>query len=286
MPVECLVCGETNARKRFTKKGRDFWRCGPCGFETQFPLPSPDELRRYYEESYGDGMYKEFVEAREIKKLTARARLDRIVPHCRAGRWLDVGCSNGVFVDVARQAGIDAEGIELAEAAVEEARRGGLPVCRGTIEQHDPNYRYDTIVAFDVLEHVLDPVSFLRAAHRLLAPGGSVVIAVPNQASLSRRIMGSRWYFYIPEEHLHYFNPSTLRRLIERCGFDARRCAVAYKYLTYGYSLVQFREYNPLLYRLLSFPARWLPRAAMEYPVPLPIGEMLMVGTRREAPAQ
>ncbi len=278
-----MVCGVPNRFvRRFTKKDRHFWRCGSCGFETQYPLPTAGELKSYYERSYEDGLYKDFVEARQIKILTARERLGQVAPHCRRGRWLDVGCSNGMFVAAARGAGMDAEGIELARPAVEEARRAGLPVHPATIEQHDPGYRYDTITAFDVLEHVLDPVSFLGAVRRLLAPGGSLAIAVPNQASISRRLMGRRWYFYIPEEHLHYFNPSTLRKLAERCGFESRRCGVAYKYLTYSYSLLQFREYNPFIHRLLSIPVPWLPRAVMERPVPLPIGEMLFIASRRE----
>lgn len=282
MPPRCVVCGAEPQRfvKRFLKKGRTFWRCGGCGFETQHPLPTPGELRRYYEQSYQDGLYRDFVEAREIKKLTARERLRQVKPYCRPGRWLDVGCANGVFVAAAREAGMDAEGIEMAAPAVEEAQKASLPVSQATIEQHDPGYLYDTITAFDVLEHVLDPMAFLRAAHRLLVPGGSLAIAVPNQASLSCRLMGPRWYFYIPEEHLHYYNPSTMRKLAARCGFESKRCTTAYKYLTFSYSLLQFREYNPWIYKLLSLLARLLPKSALEYPVALPIGEMLFVGTR------
>lgn len=285
MPPECIICRTPSESfvRRFIKKGRTFWRCNECGFETQHPLPTVDELRRYYEQSYEDGLYRDFVEARQIKALTARERLSCVTPYCHPGRWLDVGCSNGVFVAAAREAGMDAEGIELAAPAVEEARQAGLPVHRATIEQHNPGYLYDTITAFDVLEHVLDPVGFLQAAHRLLAPGGSLAIAVPNQASLSCRLMGSRWYFYIPEEHLHYYNPSTMRKLAGRCGFDSKRCTAAYKYLTYSYSLVQFQEYNPLIYRMLSLPARLLPQSAKEYPVALPIGEMLFIGQRSKS---
>jgi len=276
----CVACGGREFRKLFTKKGRDFWRCRGCGYETIYPLPTRDQLQAYYEASYAEGMYSAFVAAAEMKRLTARRRLEMTRPHCRPGPWLDVGCSDGTFVEEARRDGIDAEGIELSAAAVETATRRGLPVRCGTIDEAANGRRFSTVSAFDLLEHVLDPVASLAAIHRVLEPGGALVLTVPNVACLPRRLMGRRWYFYIPEEHLHYFDPTSIRLLLGRSGFTVERVARAMKSLTWQYTLGQFQEYNPRLHRLLQGVSRLLPARLRERPVHLYIGEMLVIARR------
>jgi SAM-dependent methyltransferase len=278
----CPACTGTSFRKLFTRKGRDFWRCRGCGLERLQPLPTLEELAAYYDGSYQQGMYKAFVDAGDMKVRTARWRLAAVRRHLRPGRWLDVGCANGVFVGEALRHGNRTEGIDLSAVAVDEGRARGLPLARATIAEWSPPHRYDAITAFDVLEHVLDPVGFLERARELLEPGGSIAISVPNLASWSRRLMGRRWYFYIPEEHLHYFRPRTLDRLLGRCGFTTRWRGPAWKPLTFDYSLRQFQEYNPLIHRVLDLVRRLLPRRAREMAVPLPIGEMLVIACKEE----
>ncbi len=276
----CPACGNRRFRRRFIKKGKHFWRCRECGLEMQFPLPTLEELREYYDSSYQDGLYKAFLEADTLKQLTSEQRLRRLLPLARPGRWLDVGCSSGWFVEAARRAGIEAEGIDLSAVAVAAGRQRSLPLFCSTLEDFQPAYRYDTVTAFDLLEHVLDPLAFLQSVRRLLAPEGRVCIAVPNQGSLIAKVMGRRWYFYIPEEHLHYFNPSTMRRLLQRAGFCVQHCGPAYKTLTWQYSLLQFQDYNPLIYKVLNGLAKLAPRRLLVAPMELRIGEMLVTAQR------
>lgn len=279
----CPACGEERFRRLFAKKGRHFWRCTGCGLARQHPLPTLEELRAYYDASHVNGLYRAFVEAERIKTLTAERRLRQVGRRVRPGRWLDVGCSNGAFVAAAALAGHEAEGLELSQPAIDEARRRGLRVHSGTVEAHGPDAHYDTVTGFDVLEHVTDPVAFIRAVRRLLVPGGTVALTVPNEASLIRYLMGSRWYFYIPEEHLFYFGPKQIRRFLERHGFRVRHVGPAFKTLTWSYSQLQFEEYNPLVHRVLGLVERALPEAARSWPVPLYIGELLAVAERADA---
>lgn len=278
----CPVCQNRHFKRLFNKKGRDFWQCACCGLQKLYPLPTLEELGRYYDESYTNGLYRTFIEARRMKQATAQQRLTEILPYCPPGHWLDVGCSDGMFISVARQNGLNAEGIDLSEIAIEEASKLDLPVFRSTIEEYDPGYRFNTITAFDVLEHVLSPAAFLQSVYRLLAPKGRVALSVPNQASLICQIMGKYWYFYIPEEHLHYFNPRTITQLFLRVGFKVERCVRTYKPLTFSYSLTQFREYNPLIYTLLNMVSAITPKSLHDKIIPLHIGEMMVIGERLE----
>jgi 2-polyprenyl-3-methyl-5-hydroxy-6-metoxy-1,4-benzoquinol methylase len=280
----CPACRGTRFRKLFTKKAHDFWKCEGCGLERQQPLPSQADLKAFYEQSYTGGLYKEFASALEIKRLTAAYRFRAIREICPGQRWLDVGASNGVFVEYLRERGIDAHGIDLSERAVAQARARGLPVEASLPEDYRPERPFDVVTCFDLIEHAIDPVASMRAIHRLLIPGGKVVITLPNQGSAIRRVMGPRWFFYIPEEHLHYFNPSNIRRLMARTGFETERVGPIAKPLSYRYSLVQFAEYNPALHRALSSLSRALPSRLLDWVMPLHIGEMLVVAHRESAP--
>ena len=92
--------------------------------------------------------------------------------------------------------------------------------------------------------------------------------------------MGSRWYFYIPDEHLFYFSRATIRKLLYKAGFETLRVSRTYKPLTYDYALTQFAEYNPFLYRILKGVAKILPARLKSAVVPLYIGEMMVIARR------
>lgn len=282
----CPSCDGVDFRRLFEKGGRQFWRCTRCALERQFPLPTMDALRTYYDGNYvGEGRLAAMFEAETMLDVRAAHRLREVRPHLAPGRWLDVGASGGSFVACARAAGIDAEGIELGAPAVEHARARGRPVTHASIEEHaaaGEAARYDGITAFDVLEHVLDPRSFLRSAHALLRSGGTLALTVPDLRALSRRAMGRRWYFYIPDGHLFYFDAANLAALLDREGFEVRHAAPTWKPITYRYALSQLQVLNPLLDVALRPFGAVMPRRWSEAAIPLPLGELLMVACRRE----
>jgi len=280
----CPACQGIRFRKLFTKKGRDFWKCQECGLERQHPLPTLGDLKAFYERSYANGLYRESTSALELKRVTALHRFRAIRHDCPGRRWLDVGASNGVFVELLRERGIDAHGIDLSEVAVAQARARGLPVEASPLEDYRADAPFDVLSAFDLIEHAIDPAQSLRAMQRLLVPGGRMAITLPNLESAFRRLMGRRWFFYIPEEHLHYFGPSSIRRLLSRAGFATERIGSFSKPLSYRYSLAQLAEYNPSLHRTLRSISRALPRRLLDWVLPLPIGEMLVIARRESAP--
>jgi len=277
----CPVCGGREFRKLFAKDGRGFWRCRGCGLQRQFPLPELEELREYYDHSYRHATYKCHLEAAEMKRATARRRLRDVLPYCRPGRWLDVGCSNGVLVEELLHHGLEAEGIDLSGVAVEEAQRKDLPVTRCTIDDHRPPYRYDTVTCFDVLEHVSDPAKFVSSLRRLLVADGTVALSVPNLGSISRLLMRRRWYFY-SREHLYCFTRSTIGQLLSHGGFDIIRCGPSPKPLTLAYSLTQLQQSNPAVCAVLDVLAKPLPKRVREMTVPVYIGEMTVIAGRRK----
>jgi SAM-dependent methyltransferase len=89
------------------------------------------------------------------------------------------------------------------------------------------NASFDVITMWQSLEHVHQPLDVLRAANQILAPGGTLIVAVPNIDSLAFRWFGSAWSGLDLPRHLVHFTPETLRLMLGRAGFEARRVCMA-----------------------------------------------------------
>jgi 2-polyprenyl-3-methyl-5-hydroxy-6-metoxy-1,4-benzoquinol methylase len=273
----CLLCRGTRARVLFRKGGRDFVRCAACGLVWLDPMPTAAEIGAYYEQSYRDGIYGPYAAAETIRRWIAEHRLAAIRPHARAGRWLDVGAATGHFVETAARVGMAAEGCELSTSAVASARARGLTMHHTAIEDFTPAAPYDTITAFDVLEHLREPRAFLDRLRSWLVPGGTLALTLPDVSSIYPRLMRRHWFYYAPSDHLHYFDPRTITRLLAEHGFAEARVTRAYKPLTLAYIALQLEQLTPALGRVAGVLVRAVPRALRERPVHCYIGEMMVI---------
>ena len=142
----------------------------------------------------------------------------------RQAALLDIGCGSGTFLHLARQRGFDAHGMDVSEQAVAVARaQYDLAVHCGDIGSDLWQARaFDFITMFHVLEHLPDPRQALDYAHGLLKPDGSLILQVPNAASLQARAFGARWYGLDVPRHLINFTPRSLGLLLDQAGFSWR----------------------------------------------------------------
>ena len=142
-------------------------------------------------------------------------------PAGRQGRLLDVGCGNGAFLKLAQTAGWSVQGIDFDPIAVDEARRQGLAVELGGIDQlADQGQTYDWITCSHVLEHVHEPQQLLQSLHRLLRPGGTLWLQTPNLESIGHRVYGSHWVGVDAPRHLTLLTRPALRSVLEKVGFQ------------------------------------------------------------------
>jgi 2-polyprenyl-3-methyl-5-hydroxy-6-metoxy-1,4-benzoquinol methylase len=155
----------------------------------------------------------------------------QIVKQCGEGRGLrllDIGCARGHLSAALASQGWQVTGIEYDAADAAIAQENGIDVIVGTAEDamEAMNEKFDVIVFADVLEHFVHPEDVLSQARTLLAPGGRVVISIPNVAHLSVRLqllMGSFNYTdrgILDRTHLHFYTKKTLQEMIVGAGLD------------------------------------------------------------------
>ena len=141
------------------------------------------------------------------------------------GRLLEVGCGDGWLLSLLAARGWQTEGLDFDPRAVEAARSRGLEVRLGPIgEQGYPDGGFDAVVMVHVLEHVPDPLELLQACHRVLRPGGSLVIITPNVDGFGHRWFQGDWRGLEPPRHLHVFTMRALRKIAADAGFGSVDC--------------------------------------------------------------
>src|SRR5262249_42694154 len=134
---------------------------------------------------------------------------------------LDFGCGSGVFLEMMQKEGWDVTGLDVSEKVAERVSdRLEAPVLYGTLPHPELKpASFDAITMWHALEHVHNPLCVLRAAKKLLAPGGQLHIAVPNIGSLAFHCFGQSWFGLELPRHLSHFSQITLRALLNRVGF-------------------------------------------------------------------
>jgi 2-polyprenyl-3-methyl-5-hydroxy-6-metoxy-1,4-benzoquinol methylase len=139
-------------------------------------------------------------------------------------RLLDVGCSSGAFLNTALNLGFVAEGVEPAPKAATTAQASGLNVRRGLLQEVGyANGQFDAVTLFEVIEHLQQPLELLHEVHRILRPGGILLIGTGNAASWSMAALGERLeYLNIAKHggHFSFFTPESIALLAKRSGFS------------------------------------------------------------------
>jgi 2-polyprenyl-3-methyl-5-hydroxy-6-metoxy-1,4-benzoquinol methylase len=181
---------------------------------------------------YGDSYFADAKEERRSRERIFSELLGDVEYVLgRKGRLLDVGCGEGLLLEVAAELGWRALGTEISSAMIRYARdERGLEVHDGVLEGVSlPLGSFDAVVLNHVLEHVKNPRTTLSRVRDLLTEDGIVRIEVPNLAGFSSRVRDFQsrhhlkknpWKHYSTDHHFWYFTPQTLMTTIETAGLS------------------------------------------------------------------
>jgi SAM-dependent methyltransferase len=225
--VDCPLCGGDQYAPLLEAPdvgtgGTGLWfavvHCHDCGLCFTNPRPTPASIGQFYPAVYGPHRSPQSRPRRGWR----RSRKERqMLAWPGPGRLLDFGCGGGSFLERMHRHGWEVTGLDVSATAVERVRvQLGLHALAGTLPhaQLEPA-SFDVVTMWHSLEHVHQPLMVLREAHRLLVPGGKLVVATPNIDSLPFRWFGQAWYGLDLPRHLTHFAPRTLRLMLQRAGF-------------------------------------------------------------------
>jgi len=240
---------------------------------SQWPMRSDGDLLDEYR-LVEDPIYEA---ERESRYFTFRRVLRALGPG-QGRTLLDVGAYCGYFLDVAREDGFLPEGLELSKWASERARSLGFPVHNETLaDRADSGDTYDTVTMWDVIEHMADPRAELESAFRLLEPGGTFCLSTIDIGSPAARAMGRRWP-WLMEMHLHYFDRSAIRRLLQETGFVDITIEHYTHFVSWTYLSAKIEKIVGRLGPAWRTAASVIPG---EWRIPVNLGDNMLVRSRR-----
>ncbi len=196
-------------------------RCG-CGLGRFAVTPGEREVESFYPPVYYGAPGAKFHPLIEwLVRMVGTRHVRSLTRGLRPGaRILDVGCGRGVLLSVLADHGFEAHGVEVSEAACWGADpRAQIRIAPRLAEARYEAGHFDEVIFWHVLEHLPEPRETLEEARRILRPGGRLIVAVPNFASLQAAWAKEAWFHLDPPRHLFHFSASALRALVVRAGF-------------------------------------------------------------------
>jgi SAM-dependent methyltransferase len=232
--LPCPACGEDRSVVRFVKHEFHYVQCPACHSLYNNPRPLYSEIQKLYRDSpstkyWVEEFFMPFVEARREKIFRPRAEyIAKTFPQFEHEAIGDIGAGFGLFLEELRNIWGKAalRAIEPSEDMARICRSKGLVVLESMVEDlEERNEPFDLLTSFELLEHLHDPVSFVRKVNALLKRGGIFQLTTLNGLGFDIQILWEKSKSISPPHHLNFFNPYSISLLLKRCGFEVLEVA-------------------------------------------------------------
>jgi 2-polyprenyl-3-methyl-5-hydroxy-6-metoxy-1,4-benzoquinol methylase len=246
--VVCDLCGRDQSQLIYSVPDTNYGtpgkfsivQCRICKLVYLNPRPSAAELPAIYPETRYDPFQLIHTTGPQSPHPIQWSRARQLTQIAGAGRVLDVGCGDGLFLKAMQQLGWTCVGVEPNQNAVEFARtRFELDIRSGEIFAIGAQENFDLITLWDALEHTPSPTAVLLRAAKLLPPTGRIALSVPNWDSFERLIFRERWIALDAPRHLYHFSPRTVTRLLNQCGFEIQKLEASAPVLSLASNLLR-----------------------------------------------
>jgi SAM-dependent methyltransferase len=219
---KCPVCGSNSSPDRLELGGYRLDLCPQCRLRfAPGAFDAPIDYDRVYQtpEYEAEQVHAlHGIDGREIAEHPTYRSFFQQVDHLPAAALLDIGCGVGRFGHAAHAKGWKVTGIDVSPLAIAAGQSvAPFPLRACTVEELvEAEERFDVVTAFEVLEHLSDPLEFILNAKRLLRPGGQIFCTVPNWQC--ETVQTSKRPDWLPPIHLLFFSRPSLQRLGELAG--------------------------------------------------------------------
>ena len=229
--IDCVLCGSGRFKDVYSDSPSKIVECEDCRLTFFNPQPSPEYLRNFYSSQNGylssiEENLRSFEAEPKSWQDTANYILYKIYQHMKeekGQRLVDIGSAYGFFLMFAKKRGLDVLGLEISTETSRYARQHGIDVRASSLMDAElESDSFDIVTMNNVLEHTLNPVAELGKAFSILKPSGVIYVGVPNWDSLVSRVDGYGWRMKSWPNHLFYFTPETLGRMLVKAGFTVR----------------------------------------------------------------
>jgi len=253
-----MLCGGTSHVFIYQKDRWTYYRCRECGLVSLNPRPSEEALLQSYDAYLPVAPHEIACWSRMIRPVVnAAADLIQRRNKAKHPRLLDIGCGYGFFLKKMAQAGWRVEGIEVSKPGREYARQKlDLQIHAAPLEQmFFQDNSFDAVTLFYVIEHVYNPKQLLKEVHRILKPGGMILLRWPHSTPVVKVLgpLSKKYDVFHTPYHLYDFNPQNMKALLRQSGFRAAETMIGGHTLPkrrfYLWSSVVFSGMAEMLYR-------------------------------------
>ncbi len=261
MPAEtCLSCSSSKFSVAPTASDNvELITCQDCGTAWTHPCPAASELDNHYSSTYYGPENVKFISTLEriVNWVTySRAQwISRLTPP--HSRILEVGCGRGLLLKALSELGYECHGTERSEMAAARAYKTvGIKLYTKPLDECGfPENSFDLVTLWHVFEHMENPAATLAAVHRILKPGGKLILEVPNFSSWQSRLTGKHWFHLDLNRHLYHFSKQGLAQILCRAGFKVtQEMSFSLEQCPYGalQSFLNLMTSRDRLYQLLK----------------------------------
>ncbi|GMO43674.1 MAG: class I SAM-dependent methyltransferase [Termitinemataceae bacterium] len=228
--IPCNLCGSTKLSAAFSCKDFEYKKCSHCGLVQINPQPIKTSVQNRYGQDY---LNYEIANEKIFLELALKslhdAGIDQIkntlcnleqIDSLPKLSVLDVGCATGALLEHLRSRSWNVTGIEISKEQSEYARtKRGLNILELPLEEnHFADNSFSLVIASHLIEHLNDPLSFVKEVFRILKKGGYFIVITPNIQSFQAKIFGAAWRSAI-FDHLFLFSKKTLCGMLRKEDF-------------------------------------------------------------------
>lgn len=263
IPTSCMLCESSEADEhyvitKFKQGDLHFIKCRTCGTVYQNPMPDQESMREFYNSQnffnctttsdeltgYRDYDGEEYTRRKNAEKRLAE--LESLYPPGRRLRILKVACGYGALVQLAREKGHQADGIDFSDVMFAGAKERGLELIHADFLKYDfGEEQFDVVVLYGAINNFLRPLDVAAKALAILAPGGFYVVNHVWPGSMPEILLRSHYWIYRPPI-IGLYPKRAFQQYHVQVGFEHHCSKYDVQYLTCD-KLFGYLQIRPLL---------------------------------------